>query len=375
MKKLYFYLGVVALFCSCNDILQDGNMDGLQSMPDNGKEESIEQQILHIIEGFNGGNDQSLQTRALGNNDEIEFTNIQRKDIVYEPSISAKMTNASIQYTDTVPVYYVEFRKNGTNGFSIVTTDYRFPGVFAYSENGCLADTVYNKGMALVLSQIPAYCQSIMEEHLNIVDKPQTRTAIDYIEIGDLLMGKYEEKRWINSEKEAILEIQTPQWVSKIEDKPDILKTKWHQEAPYNNLCPSTSCETHAYAGCVAIAIAQICAYYQQPNNYDWNLLTENPQIQDSETEAAQEVARLIRNIGEDVDMNYQCGGSGATPENARRQNKAKTVIPQANSVNARIAGNISFPAILLLRAKQKVRFFPVRSQKSKLQRPLSSLI
>lgn len=39
MKKLYFYLGVVALFFSCNDILQDGNMDGLQSTPDNGKEE------------------------------------------------------------------------------------------------------------------------------------------------------------------------------------------------------------------------------------------------------------------------------------------------------------------------------------------------
>lgn len=38
MKKPYFYLGVVALFFSCNDILQDGNMDGLQSTPDNGKE-------------------------------------------------------------------------------------------------------------------------------------------------------------------------------------------------------------------------------------------------------------------------------------------------------------------------------------------------
>lgn len=39
MKKLYFCLGVVALFFSCNDILQDGNMEGLQSTPDNGKEE------------------------------------------------------------------------------------------------------------------------------------------------------------------------------------------------------------------------------------------------------------------------------------------------------------------------------------------------
>ena len=89
MKKLYFYLGVVALFCSCNDILQDGNMDGLQSMPDNGKEESIEQQILHIIEGFNGGNDQSLQTRALGNNDEIEFL-ISKDGNVYPVEVKAR---------------------------------------------------------------------------------------------------------------------------------------------------------------------------------------------------------------------------------------------------------------------------------------------
>ena len=51
-----------------------------------------------------------------------------------------------------------------------------------------------------------------------------------------------------------------------------LLKTAWHQNAPYNALCP-----TGMLAGCVAIAMAQVMNYHQYPphgigkSKYTWN--------------------------------------------------------------------------------------------------------
>ena len=52
---------------------------------------------------------------------------------------------------------------------------------------------------------------------------------------------------------------------------PYMVKTAWHQNAPYNNLCPKGM-----LAGCVAIAMAQVMNYHQYPlhgigkSTYTW---------------------------------------------------------------------------------------------------------
>ncbi len=59
---------------------------------------------------------------------------------------------------------------------------------------------------------------------------------------------------------------------------PPMLKTKWHQESPYNDLCLLSNGDT-TVAGCAAIAIAQFAYYHKSPdtiNGYDvdWELLS-----------------------------------------------------------------------------------------------------
>ena len=128
-----------------------------------------------------------------------------------------------------------------------------------------------------------------------------------------------------------------------------LIQTKWNQNKYYNRLCPIASGgpDGHAYAGCVAIAMAQIMKYYNYPSTgvgshsytwngqtlsadfgatiYDWNNMADyyeyyfingtdqyaqwldNP----SEEEIAA-VATLVYHCGVSVNMNYGGGGSGA---------------------------------------------------------------
>lgn len=53
------------------------------------------------------------------------------------------------------------------------------------------------------------------------------------------------------------------------EDKVNpLIKTKWNQNAPFNNLCPILDDKgNHAVTGCVATALAQILNFYQYPNS------------------------------------------------------------------------------------------------------------
>ncbi|MBR1799587.1 MAG: thiol protease/hemagglutinin PrtT [Bacteroidales bacterium] len=59
-----------------------------------------------------------------------------------------------------------------------------------------------------------------------------------------------------------------------------MLKTRWNQSAPYNNMCPEASSGERTVVGCVATAMSQIMKYWNHPscgtgsltysNNYGW---------------------------------------------------------------------------------------------------------
>ncbi|MCW3100685.1 MAG: speB 3 [Chthonomonadaceae bacterium] len=51
------------------------------------------------------------------------------------------------------------------------------------------------------------------------------------------------------------------------EVKGPLLATRWGQSRPYNDKCPQVLSKTHSQAGCVAIAMAQIMAYYKYPEH------------------------------------------------------------------------------------------------------------
>ena len=110
-----------------------------------------------------------------------------------------------------------------------------------------------------------------------------------------------------------------------------LLSTRWNQNWPYNELCPADGGGPggHAYAGCVATAMAQVMKYWSNPEHgtgshgynhynygylfadfaattYDWN----NMPASISESNTA--VATLLYHCGVSVEMNYGPSGSGA---------------------------------------------------------------
>lgn len=130
-----------------------------------------------------------------------------------------------------------------------------------------------------------------------------------------------------------------------------LVKTKWNQDTPYNNLCPSLditsssgqSSSEPTVTGCVATAMAQIMKYHNWPdvgvgsNSYEWQKYSNTPKKTLSynfagthfdwnnmpntytsgsyNTTQANAVAQLMYACGVSVNMNYDAarnGGSGA---------------------------------------------------------------
>ncbi|MDE7442499.1 MAG: C10 family peptidase [Muribaculaceae bacterium] len=114
-----------------------------------------------------------------------------------------------------------------------------------------------------------------------------------------------------------------------------LTKTKWNQEAPYNDLCPEVN-GNRSVTGCVATAMAQVMKYHNWPTTgkgehsydwktggkelsfnygtttFDWANMTDTYTDQSTEAER-NAVATLMLACGISVDMNYSPGESGAS--------------------------------------------------------------
>lgn len=120
-----------------------------------------------------------------------------------------------------------------------------------------------------------------------------------------------------------------------------LLKTRWGQDKPYNNLCPTERENANVIypTGCVATAMAQVMYYHQYPekgtgnitysfqdrilsadfNNtyYQWRLMTPTYKKGQYSDESALAVATLMYQCGVSIKMQYNVGGSGAFSYNA----------------------------------------------------------
>lgn len=105
-----------------------------------------------------------------------------------------------------------------------------------------------------------------------------------------------------------------------------MIGTKWGQDTPYNNLCPS-----HYPSGCVATAMSQLMWYYKYPTHgqgyimdfdqaifvdfstatYDFNNMLQTYTQGAYSTQQAEAVATLMYHAGVASKMNYANGGSG----------------------------------------------------------------
>ena len=110
-----------------------------------------------------------------------------------------------------------------------------------------------------------------------------------------------------------------------------LLTTKWDQGCYYNTSCPADNdgpC-SHAYVGCVAVAMAQVMNYHNYPysgtgthtyTSYEYGKQTADfgnthykwEDMPDSLIASNAEVTRLMYHCGVAVDMDYSASGSGA---------------------------------------------------------------
>lgn len=119
-----------------------------------------------------------------------------------------------------------------------------------------------------------------------------------------------------------------------------LIKTKWNQTKPYNNLTPTINGQ-HCLTGCVATAIAQVLKYWRWPEyshgnggyylnsdydkeytvaigtKYNWDNMLNTYSEGSYTQQQAQAVAELMRDCGYAVYMNYGVNESaaGVAPE------------------------------------------------------------
>lgn len=140
-----------------------------------------------------------------------------------------------------------------------------------------------------------------------------------------------------------------------------LILSNWNQDALYNEQCPEdvNGPGGKVYAGCVAIAMAQIMYYYRYPNQgvgshsyfhnvygmqnadfgnttYNWNQMTNS-----ISSTGNFEIAQLLYHLGVSVDMGYSASGSGAY--SATAATALKTYFKYQNTVQLKDKDNYTY--------------------------------
>ncbi|MDR0866619.1 MAG: C10 family peptidase [Candidatus Symbiothrix sp.] len=237
---------------------------------------------------------------------------LSEKTVLKSPSTQPPVTltlaytaKSTLQSPSEEALFYV-FNQGKNRGFIIVSADDRAKGILGYSDEG-----------SFDFNQLPdnfKYWLSFYESELKqLADMPET-----------ILL----DTEYLNRSSSSVT------FANAIAP---LVKTKWDQGAPYNNLCPVVS-STRTVTGCVATAMAQVMKYWNYPEygtgshsytsktrgfnlsadfgntSYEWDNMTNTYSSSSTDIQNAA-VATLMYHCGVSVDMDYNvssAGGSGA---------------------------------------------------------------
>ena len=199
----------------------------------------------------------------------------------------------------TDEAYYYVFNSEGNNGFVIVSGDDRTAPVFGYSDTGSFDE-----------NNIPENMRAWLEGYVEEIKALDSETPVVSSDAPLTRMRK----------AESVMRPIAP-----------LITTKWDQDSPYNDNCPTYDGTNKCATGCVATAMAQVMYYYRAqsvsattaeipayttsklgisipatPANspIDWASMTDT---YSSSSTAAQNaaVAALMEYCGHAVQMNY----------------------------------------------------------------------
>jgi len=192
--------------------------------------------------------------------------------------------------------YYYVFNAADNGGFVIVSGDDRTTEVLGYAYEGTFNEAA-----------LPAHVKSFLQTYAD---------EIQYLDDANITESQRAPRR---DAKQDFTPIEP------------LLKSRWDQGSPYNDLCPH-SCPT----GCAATSTAQVMYYYKWPamttakipsyrtftNSYSLPSIPDSTVInwddmEDtysywSSSESKQAVAELMKYVGQSIKMDYSFMGSGA---------------------------------------------------------------
>jgi hypothetical protein len=204
------------------------------------------------------------------------------------------------------------------SGFAVIGGDKRLPSVLGISYEGSLEKNVDNPGAYMVLSNLEAFARNEIEtyesRYAGYLESAKRKLGIrDTISKGQRSAGLFPAfyttyGSWKNSARRG-----------------PFVPVTWNQGSPYNDDVPKycDSRKDEAPAGCVAIAIGQICSANEFPakinsNSLSWTAINAQNNAANLSKTNRNDVADLISYIGEKVGMDYGCSESGAGRDDAK---------------------------------------------------------
>ena len=124
----------------------------------------------------------------------------------------------------------------------------------------------------------------------------------------------------------------------------------WGQGEPYHLMMPMISANKHAYAGCGAVAVAQILYHYGYPSSIDgyaldWNKISKHRSIYSCDTTVYPAIARLFERLNSQNYLQATVRGSSGTFTNTNR------ITPTFQSLGYSCVAEADYSAVSLLKA------------------------
>jgi hypothetical protein len=220
-------------------------------------------------------------------------------------------------------------------GFAIISADTRIDEpLFAFTGSGSLADSIDNPGVIIFLQHLEDYMvNSIVEaEHQQDSLLSSILEKLD-IESGTKSTSIEEAKAAARAGRRPVVTTEILNHVT------PLVPVEWGQRVPFNNNLEHRNCSDtgngRVRVGCVAVATAQIMSRWQHPSSingysFNWTELNKytggNPSsypstaiyhIDGASPNIKNQVANLMKQIGNGVGMSHGCDASGAYTENA----------------------------------------------------------
>lgn len=214
------------------------------------------------------------------------------------------------------PLYYI-FNFSGDDGFALASGDRRTPPVFCITESGALRPgmEIDNPGLAMtILSYDTDYRVAVGLPVIGVNGGIVNPGDPDYPSVTLPPIGVPD---WGGGAGGITLIKNEYPWVESCREGP-FIPVSWNQNSPYNDLMDFKNSTERYYAGCGAVAVAQVLSHYSYPfsiNGYslNWTLLKRHISgLGTPGSETNRNIARLFHelNTKDYLDVEYKDDGT-----------------------------------------------------------------